>query len=263
MAMKYQLTFKLIILFCLLPYCSFIIMGQEITNQFGDIPIKADDRVERGFLLFGSPLSHFVQRPNGFELPKYDTNSERFKSAVYEFQTALRQKKDLKSFTEIEVQHYLAKSYCKLAMSLNEEVGESSINEQYKKVESSLFFNLCFREYDLLLLNKNFSYYPYYSKELIEGIISSGDLDFALAKIADLRKNSNGKNNAYTYLLKLEADIYFLMGKNDEAGKKYQNWLENEREFNTIDEKLLERFRLLEKETGYPKSSSINKVLKH
>lgn len=255
-------TILLILSFLLFQsYAVFEQEGSHIVKQEMIGKLSADSHVERGLVLSRHGLSHLISLQS-WELeglPSIETLSEEKRQAlaVKELNHALLRQKELVDYSLYQVQNFLGRAYMLLGTELLRQ------NERLEKKKTSLdkasryYFSKSVFHYRLALQNAPETFKYSFVEDLVRTAIASGDLNKALAFIEEFERGQIKPNpNSDHALLRMKAEIYLIMGRHEEAGLVYEEWIRrgNIQSFLSVNSAVYCRLYDLLHKTGHPQN---------
>jgi len=229
---KFMKKFIFYILFLLiLPSLFFPVLAQQDDKHYYDsqaTTITADLRVERGLYLLDNPIVRLLPLTKKETVNTFDKLSKKQKliAAISELKKAIQQKSSLKKHTVAEVHNLIGSTYVLLGMMLKEEYAASNYKNTKLNNQALLHFQYSIKHCLLAVKLSSDDKKYLFSRDLVETTIASGNLYQALEFISYAEREKFKPTVLGDYaLLKLKADIFFLMGLKKEAGIEYEKWI--------------------------------------
>ncbi len=237
------------------------LLPQQTQSQSAStvVEIDADAHVDRARLILGHHLPHLfaLQPKHKVGLPDVNALSQeqRYRFAIREFSAALKNKNELVGYSVSQVHGYLADTYCSLAALLRGQARKTPRQSASLRQRSRQFFDLSFRQYKLALENDPKDLKYTLAERLVGAMITAHDYNKALNLIQQLDR-ANIKLEPYEDhgLLRLKAEAYLALGKDEEAGLAYEDWIRrgNVDSYLMPGKGLYEKLRDLQHKTGHP-----------
>lgn len=222
-------------------------------------PLSVNGYVVRGLILSDHPLAHATGlKPEIIDdLPPLDTLSKgtKLQASIGAFRLAIKRQRELKGYSISQVYSFLGRALMMLGVETMRQAETTVSRHKTLNKQAERHFRESFQSYRLALSNNPGDLEYTFAVDLVQAIITSGDLNRALAEIKGFEKrrltpappSDNG-------LLYLRGEIYWVMGRFEDAGLAYEDWINrgigqvNVSKGSVINEKL----RFLSKTTGHP-----------
>lgn len=233
--------------------------NQSLSQEETVNNLDANTRVERGRLLLGHHLPQISWLDEGHKIgmPPLNTlsNEKRLRLATREFRAALEKRDELDGYTISQVYAYLGQAYRDLGTEMLRQAEKSPEKSHALRLQAQQYFKRSIAQYRAALKNNPGDLRYSFAQSLVEAVIRSGDLNQALMVISEfereqLQPNSYGDHG----LIKTKADIYSILGRYEEAGLAYEEWIKR----GNVDTYLMpgdafyEKLLNLQRKTGHP-----------
>jgi len=233
--------------------------GGVIVNRDASGGISGQLRVQRGLVLSGHPASHQIslQKWEIVDLPPLDTLSEetKLRLAIREFYKALDFRGNLEGYVSGQVHSYLGWAFMLLGIEMHRQADKLRHKARHFKQASYRSFQSSINHYWLALKQQPESLRYYTAQDLVQAVIASGNLYRALTTIDQIEQIKLKPNPIIDHrLIRMKADIYWIMGRYREAGLVYEEWIKRGKtEPNLSPPSLIyERLAYLKETTGHP-----------
>jgi tetratricopeptide (TPR) repeat protein len=260
--LKYRLLMCLLLSMCLVAETTFSMARVErvpfqVTINLQEL--DANVRVSRGLILSEHPLAQH-KIPQGTELaglPKFGTvtKDEQLRRAVLEFNIALQGRNELNGYTVSQVYAFLGRASRLLGTELQRQAEKSPQNALRHRKEARNAFEESFRQYESAIENDSGSLKYTFAQDYVQAIVFSGNLLSALSVINELEKKQLRPSSLGDYgLLKQKADIYYILGRYEDAGLAYEEWIRKggTDPYLVEGDALYEKLRNLQRKMGHP-----------
>lgn len=220
--------------------------------------LTASTHVLRGLYLLGA--SHHAMSLQPWEMVGITSLSDlseekRIRFAIREFTIALSKLRQDPSYTKAQIYSYLGLSYRMLAVAFQKQAERQAGGSQMADTLSGRYFERSIAYYAKSMRSNPGSLEYGLAEDIVRTIVASGGLLRALRAINSFEKQeikppANGDHG----LLKLKADIYFFLGRHQDAGLAYQEWI---RKGGTdiklaVGDQLYQKLQVLMSRTGHP-----------
>jgi len=192
--------------------------------------LTASTHVLRGLYLLGA--SHHAMSLQAWEMVGIPSLSDlsdekRVRFAIREFTIALSKLEQDPSYTKAQIYSYLGLSYRMLAVEFQKQAERQAGGSQTAKTLSGKYFERSIAYYTKSMYSNPGSLKYGLAEDIVITIVASGDLLRALRAISSFEKQGiRPPDNSDHGLLKLKADIYFVLGRAQDAGLAYEEWIE-------------------------------------
>lgn len=227
---------------------------QKVNND-----ICADSKVTISLFLCKHPATHLISlQANELSiLAQLENESEEHKllEALKYLHCAITEKSNLHIYEISQVYSYAGNTYVLLGEELKRLYKQSNYKQEDLNIKAKQYFENSIETYAQAIDSADQESKYYIARDLVQGIIVSGDLYKALEFIDKFENKQIKPNAPGSYLLlKLKADIYYLMGKATDSGLAYEEWISK----GSVDPyispsgPLLKQLILLKRATGHP-----------
>ena len=221
--------------------------------------MSAGAHVERGLRLLNPGGHHPISLqewemeglPSLYDLP----NEKRIRYAIREFAMALRKQKQDPSYTLAQIYSYLGLSYRMLAVDFQKQAERQEDGGRTADTLSRRYFERSIAYYTRAMRSDPGSLEDVLAEEIVRTIAASGDLLRALRTINSFEKHGiRPPANSDHGLIKLKADIYFFLGRRQDAGLAYEEWIGKGGTDIKLapGDQLYQKLQVLRSRTGHP-----------
>lgn len=215
-----------------------VLRGRLLSGQLGDInPLQEED-------LHGIPPLENLSEESKLQL------------AIKEFRLAVLNREGLDGYSLAQVYGYLARTLRLLGMEYQRQAERFQENKKDLSLRANKNFQQSVHTYYLALSSDSGDLKYNFAVEAVRSIVISGDLNSALTSINKFEKSQLKPNSYSDYeLLKIKAEIYWMMERYEDAGLAYEKWIArgnvNPANFHS-GSVIFDKLRILRDTTGHP-----------
>jgi len=220
--------------------------------------LTASTHVLRGLYLLGASHHAMSLQPwekVGIQSLSDLSDEKRIRFAIREFTIALSKLEQDPSYTKAQIYSYLGLSYRMLAVEFQKQAERQADGSQTAKTLSGRYFERSIAYYIKSMYSNSGSLKYGLAEDIVITIVTSGNLLRALRAISSFEKQGiRPPDNSDHGLLKLKADIYFVLGRHQDAGLAYEEWIENGGTDIKLapGDQLYQKLQVLMSRTGHP-----------
>lgn len=248
--------------FCLSACLNAFAFGQEGSQIVKQEPVgklSADAQVDRGLVLSQPGSSHSISLQS-WELTGLPplgnlSNQAKLTLAVREFRSALLRQDELKGYTPAQVRNFLGRANLLLGIELTRQSEKSQRKKPELDKKARHYFAESKMHYRLAIRDAPEALRYIFAADLVRAVMASGDLNQALTLIDDFEgKQIKPHPMSEHSLLRIKAEIYWIMSRPGDAGLVYEEWIRrgNTESFLSANNAVFSRLHDLKRETGHP-----------
>lgn len=167
---------------------------------------------------------------------------------------ALKDKEGIEDYDLSQVYSFVGRAYRLLGIELQRKNENSNTINIESIAESRKSFNEGIDSY-FKALAENREGDPYViAKELVRTVITSGDLNNAIKIINELDRKIKQNKESDAVLIRIKADIYFFMDRENDAALTYEEWIKrgSTSKYFESGSSYKQRMEYLKEKTGHP-----------